>query len=96
MSIEDRLRSLSAEIGAQQTELAILDEQIVFQSEVAEDARIRAVVSETPLADREAREAAGDLERLKRSREDVARRMAALRAEQDELLERLLEQNAQP
>jgi hypothetical protein len=70
----------------------ILEEQVVFQQDVSEEARIRALVSETPLADREAREAADDLRRLVRSRDDAPARVAELRAEQDSLLERMLDE----
>jgi len=70
----------------------ILEEQVVFQQDVSEEARIRALVSETPLADREAREAADDLRRLVRSRDDALARVAELRVEQDSLLERMLDQ----
>jgi hypothetical protein len=72
--------------------LRILEEQVVFQQDVSEEARIRALVSETPLADREAREAADDLRRLVRSRDDALARVAELRAEQDSLLERMLDE----
>lgn len=91
MDIESRLRALSEEIDALKTEARILDEQIDFQSDVAEDARIRSIVSETPLADRDAREASGDLTRMQRVRADLEARIASLRAEQDRLLERMLE-----
>ena len=91
MEISDRLSALSGEIAEEQTQLRILEEQVTFQQEVSEDARVRALVSETPLADREAREAADDLARLVRSRDDVLRRLSDLRAEQDTLLERMLE-----
>jgi len=85
-----RLRALTHEIERLETEIRILDEQIAFQAEVADDARLRSIVSETPLADREAAEASGDLARMKRSRDDAAARLDALRSEQDALLERLL------
>ena len=90
MDISDRLSALSGEIAEEQTQLRILEEQVTFQQEVAEEARIRALVSETPLADREAREASDDLARLVRSRDDVLRRVSELRDEQDTLLERML------
>jgi len=70
----------------------ILEEQVVFQQDVSEEARIRALVSETPLDDREAREAADDLRRLVRSRDDALARVAELRDEQDSLLERMLDE----
>lgn len=91
MDIAQRLRALSAEIASLQTEIGILEEQIAFQTEVADDARIRAIVSETPLADRESQEASGDLARLVRSRADALKRLEQLRGDQDGLLERMLE-----
>lgn len=91
MDLTDRLSALSEEISEEQTQLRIIDEQVVFQQDVAEEARIRALVSETPLADREAREAADDLRRLIRSREEAQSRLDELRAEQDSLLERMLD-----
>lgn len=89
MTIPDRLRTISAEIRELQTEVSILAEQVAFQTDVAEDARIRALVSETPIADREAREARQDLERLVRTRQELLERLERLRADQDRLLEQL-------
>jgi len=90
VNLTERLAALSAEIADERTQLRILDEQLAFQAEVADDARIRALVSETPLADRESRVAADDLQRLERSRAAAMSRIADLRAEQDTLLERML------
>lgn len=95
MKLTDRLTALSGEIAEAETERRILDDQVAFQSEVAEDARIRALVSETPLADRESRIAGDDLARLVRSRDASARRVGELRAEQDALLERMLAERAE-
>ena len=92
MNVTERLAALSAEIAEEQIQLRILDEQLLFQAEVADDARIRALVSETPLADRESHVAADDLRRLERSRDEVRRRLEELRAEQDALLERMLDE----
>lgn len=92
MNVNERLTALSAEIAEEQIQLRILDEQLAFQAEVADDARIRALVSETPLADRESHIASDDLRRLERSRDEARRRLADLRAEQDSLLERMLEE----
>jgi hypothetical protein len=92
VNVNERLASLSAEIAEEQIHLHILDEQLAFQSEVADDARIRALVSETPLADRESHIASDDLRRLERSRDEAQRRLGDLRDEQDSLLERMLEE----
>jgi hypothetical protein len=94
MNVHQRLTVLSGEIAEAQTQLRILDEQLEFVEQVAEDARIRALVSETPLADREYREAREDLERMRRSHAEAAAHVDALRAEQDRLLERLLDEPA--
>jgi len=90
VDIAQRLRALSAEIATLQTEIGILEEQIAFQTEIADDARIRALVSETPIADRDAQVASGDLARIMRSRTDALKRLEQLRADQDGLLERML------
>jgi len=92
VDIAQRLRALSAEIATLQTEIGILEEQLAFQTEVADDARIRALVSETPLADRDAQVASGDLARIMRSRADALKRLEQLRADQDGLLERMLDE----
>lgn len=90
MDIAQRLRALSAEIATLQTEIGILEEQIAFQTEIADDARIRALVSETPIADRDAQVASGDLARIMGSRTDALKRLEQLRADQDGLLERMI------
>ncbi len=94
MNVHERLTQLSAEIAEARTALRILEEQLTYLEEVAEDARIRAVVSETPLADREYREARGDVERMRRSHAEAVSGLEALRKEQDDLLERLLDEPA--
>lgn len=89
MNITERLSTLSPEIAEARTAVRILEEQLAFQTEVTEDARVRALVSETPLADRDYRIARDDLERLRRSREDEMRHLQELEAERDALLDRL-------
>lgn len=92
MNIGARLKAINDEIDVLRTEARIMAEQIDFQTDVSEDARIRAIVSETPLADRDSREAGDDLARMQRVQADLEARIDALRAEQDKLLERMLEQ----
>src|SRR5207253_4465444 len=62
-NIERRLLSLSGEISAVRDETGILQEQLAFQGEVVDDARVRALVAETPIADREFRIASEDHQR---------------------------------
>jgi hypothetical protein len=47
-------------------------------------------VAETPLADRDYQEAARDLERIRKSRDEVTKKIAELHAEQDRLLDKML------
>lgn len=87
--IEARLSSLSRDIAAQRAEVAVLEEQLRFQQDVADDARVRALVAETPLADRELRVAEEDLRRVERVAAEARHRLARLVSDQDRLLERL-------
>ena len=89
-NLERRLLSLSGEISSLRAEIAILDEQLAFQRDVMEDTRVRALVAETPLADRELRVASDDLRRIQRVTEDAGRRMMGLLEEQYRLLGELL------
>jgi DNA-binding ferritin-like protein len=69
--------------------LKVLDEQVAYAREVADEAATRAVVSGNPLADRERRAAEDDLRRIRRERDERAQRLAALLAQQDALLDEL-------
>ena len=89
-NLERRLLSLSGEISSLKAEVAILDEQLAFQQNVMEDTRVRALVAETPLADREFRVASDDLRRIQRVTEDARTRLRALLEDQDRLLGELL------
>ncbi len=86
-----RLTSLSDEIGRARTELSILREQLAFQDSVLEEARVRMLVAETPLADREFQVAADDHRRIERLVGEQETLIAALVEEQDKLLLALAE-----
>lgn len=87
MNAEQRLTVLAEEIASCRRELAVLDEQITFQREVSGEASLRALVSETPLNDREADEAGRDLARIERVRAEIADRLARLLADVDRILD---------
>jgi hypothetical protein len=91
-NIERRLRSLSDEIAALRAELTVLGEQLVFQHDVMEESRVKALVAETPLADREFRIAEDDFRRIQRVLDEANSRNQTLREEQDRLLGALLHQ----
>jgi hypothetical protein len=71
-------------------ELTVVDEQLAALAEAADEARIRYLVSETPLADRELREARRHADAMARSRAAVVESIADLERVQDELLDRLV------
>jgi predicted nuclease with TOPRIM domain len=87
--IERRLRETTDRLRSLRSELAIVDEQFDALSGDAEDLGLRALVSETPGADVEYREARLHADAMSRHRDDIVRAMAQLEARQDELLDRL-------
>ncbi len=72
-------------------ELAVAEEQFDQLSAEADDARLRSLVSETPLAEREHREAAKHADAMGRHRSEVLSDLRRLELQQDELLDRLNE-----
>lgn len=84
-----RLVDVSDRIKRARAELAVTQEQLAFLEEEAEDARLRALVAETPLGDAEARDARRHADALARQRDALERTLATLVREQDELLDRM-------
>jgi len=66
----------------------VCEEQLVQISDEADECRLRALVSETPIAEREHREAQRHADRLRQHRDELAARVARLEADQDALLDR--------
>ena len=88
--IERRLTEVTERLRRSRQELAVLDEQLVALSDAADDARIRALVSETPLADKEHHEAQRHADAMARSRAAVQAAITELERAQDELLDRIV------
>ena len=86
--IERRLRGVGQQLSALRSDLRVCEEQLVQVSDEAAECRLRALVSETPLAERENREAQRHADRLRRHRDEIAARIAHLEADQDALLDR--------
>jgi hypothetical protein len=78
----ERLRQLRADLG-------VVDEQLAYFADAADDARLRAMVSETPMADREHRDAQKHADAMARHRAELVTQITELQRSQDELLERL-------
>ena len=87
--VERRLIDVHARLKEARAELTVLEEQLAVLSEAADDARIRSLVSETPAADREHRDARRHAEALGRSRDALKASIAELESAQDRLLGRL-------
>lgn len=87
--LQRRLVDVSERIKRLRAELAVTEEQLAFLEEEAEDARLRALVSETPLGDVEARDARRHADALARQRDALTRSIAGLLREQDDVLDRM-------
>lgn len=68
----------------------MLDEQLLVFNDAADDARIRSLVSETPLAGHEYSDAQRTADAAKKARASLANDIAELEKRQDELLGRLV------
>ena len=86
--LERRLAELTEQLKELRRELGVADEQLAHFADEADDARIRALVSETPTAEREHVEAAGHADAMRRHRAAVQDEIARLEKAQDELLDR--------
>jgi hypothetical protein len=88
-SVERRLTEVGGRLRALRDELRVIDEQLQHLGEEADDARLRALVSETPLAEREDRDARRHADAMARRRAEVETSIASLELRLDELLDRL-------
>jgi hypothetical protein len=88
--IERRLTDVNARLRRAREELAVMDEQLAALADDAEQARLRALVSETPLANKEYAEAQRHADAMARSRLIVMTSISELQQAQDELLDRLV------
>jgi hypothetical protein len=88
--IERRLFDVAQRLKRAREELALIDEQLAVLSDAADEARIRSLVSETPLSNREYAEAQRHADAMARSRRAVEAEVAELQSTQDELLDRLV------
>lgn len=87
--VERRLTEVGRRIRELREELQVADEQLIHLADAADDARLRSLVSETPVSDREHREAARHADAMRNHRASVAEEIARLESAQDELLDRL-------
>jgi hypothetical protein len=89
-TIERRLSDAHDQLVRARAELAVLDEQLLVVEEIADDTRLRALVSETLLASKEYDEANRQATVVRQTRAALAGRVVDLERRQDELLDRLV------
>ncbi len=80
---------VSRRLSQLREEMAVANEQGAHFDDETDDARLRALMSETPLAQAEHREADRYSTAMARHRSDLVENIARLEAEQDALLDKL-------
>lgn len=88
-TIERRLFEIAKRLRAANEELAVVEEQFQALSEAADEARVRSLISETPLAQREYIEAQRHADAMGRSRNNLLSSISNMRRTQNELLDKL-------
>jgi len=87
--VERRLTEVHRRLRRAREELAVIEEQLAALTDEADDAHLRSLVSETPLAESEHRDARRHADAMARSRAAVLQSIAELERAQDELLDKL-------
>jgi F0F1-type ATP synthase delta subunit len=89
-TVERRLSDAHARLTKARGELAVLDEQLSVVNDIADDTRLRSLVSETPVAAKEHDEASRHAAAMLRSRQALLDTISELERRQNELLDRLV------
>ena len=87
--VKRRLTGVSRQLRALRDEVRVLDEQLAHFNDDADDARIRSLVSENQLAERDHRDAQRHADAQAAHRATLVARIAELERRQDELLDQL-------
>ena len=92
--LKKKLTDTSLRLRQLQEELKVAEEQLVHFSDEADEARLRSLVSETPLADQKHREANKQAEYMRKHRNMLQTKIERVEALQDELLDQMDSKNA--
>ena len=87
--VERRLCRGTQTLSALRNELSVVEEQLQHFADEAQDLEVRALVSETPLADAESRDAQRHLHAMSKQRDHLRASIADLNMRQDDLLDKL-------
>ncbi len=88
-AIERKLRDNGDELKRAKEDLRVSTEQLEQLTGEADEARIRNLVSETPLAEQSFQEASRHAETMRRHHSELEQRIETLEARQDALLDQL-------
>lgn len=88
--VERRLSKVGSRLKALRSELAVIDEQLLYLGDDADDQAIRAMVAETASSSFEARSAQGNFANMTKHRVKVVTEIADLEQRQDELLDQMI------
>lgn len=89
--IERRLADVGKRLRSLRTDLQVAEQALSQVDYEADDARLRALVSETPLAQKEHEQARRQVDVIRRNRDELKAELAKLEARQDELLDQFNE-----
>lgn len=89
MFIERRLRRISRELVEAREDLRVTDEQALHFSEIADDTRLRSIVSDSPQDRVDNVDAQQTSASMSRHRDELVTRIRKLEQDQDELLDQL-------
>ena len=87
--LKSRLVDTGHQLKRLQVDYQIAEEQLLFLNHEAEDARIRSLVSETPLADKEYREAQKHAESMQRHLLELEIEISKIENLQNKLLDQI-------
>ncbi len=86
--MERRLADVGSRLKRLRADLAVAEEQCLHFDDLADDARLRALVSETPAMERQHRDAARQAQTMAKHRARLQEEITALEQTQDDLLDR--------
>ena len=86
--IERRLAEVGSRLQRLRSDLAVAEEQLAYFKEEADEARVRALVSETAIADKDRRGSERHAANMALHRDGLREEIQRLEKAQDELLDR--------
>jgi len=91
--LKKKLADTSLRLRQLREELKVAEEQLVHFSDEADEARLRSLVSETPLADQKHREANKHAESMRKHKNMLQTKIERVEALQNELLDQMDSKN---